>query len=245
MADPIFEDRRLAEIYDPLDPDRGDLEIYAAIVEEFGASRVLDVGCGTGTFACLLVARGVEVVGVDPAQASLEIARSKEFAERVRWVLGDVLGDVTALPPLQVELATMTGNVAQVFVADTEWGATLHGVRDALVPGGRFVLETRDPARKGWLEWNRAETYQVADIPGVGAVETWCDVTSVEEPLVSFRHTFVFASDRAVITSDSTLRFRSRVEVERSLESAGFVVDEVRDAPDRPGREFVFIASRG
>jgi hypothetical protein len=48
-----------------------------------------------------------------------------------------------------------------------------------------------------------------------------------------------------VITSDSTLRFRSRVEVERSLESAGFVVDEVRDAPDRPGREFVFIAFRG
>jgi hypothetical protein len=47
-----------------------------------------------------------------------------------------------------------------------------------------------------------------------------------------------------VITSDSTLRFRSRVDVERSLESAGFVVDE-GDAHGRPGREFVFIASRG
>jgi hypothetical protein len=51
-------------------------------------------------------------------------------------------------------------------------------------------------------------------------------------------------SDGAVLTSDSTLRFRSRVEVEESLVDAGFVVDEVRDAPDRPGREFVFVARR-
>jgi hypothetical protein len=29
------------------------------------------------------------------------------------------------------------------------------------------------------------------------------------------------------------------------LHAAGFTVDGIRDAPDRPGREFVFIASRG
>jgi hypothetical protein len=47
-----------------------------------------------------------------------------------------------------------------------------------------------------------------------------------------------------VLTSDPTLRFRTRKAVERSLSTSGFVVDEVRDAPDRPGRELVFIASR-
>jgi SAM-dependent methyltransferase len=240
VADPIFEERRLAEIYDPLDPDRGDLDVYAAIAAEFRARSVLDVGCGTGTFACLLAGRGVEVVGVDPAAASLDVAQGKEFADRVRWIHGDATG----LPPLQVDLATMTANVAQVFRTDEEWSATLDGVRGALVPGGRLVFETRDPGRKAWLEWNRAETHTVAEIAGIGAVETWCDVTSVEGALVSFRHTFVFGSDGAVVTSDSTLRFRSRAELERSLESTGFVVDEVRDAPDRPGREFVFITSR-
>jgi hypothetical protein len=66
----------------------------------------------------------------------------------------------------------------------------------------------------------------------------------VEGNLVSFRATFVFDRDGAVLTSDSTLRFRGRGELTDSLTAAALVVDEVRDAPDRPGREFVFIARK-
>ncbi len=69
------------------------------------------------------------------------------------------------------------------------------------------------------------------------------DLTDVNLPFVSFRHTFVFASDGAVLTSDSTLRFRSHAEVSDSLRAAGFEVREVRDAPDRPGRELIFVSS--
>jgi hypothetical protein len=47
-----------------------------------------------------------------------------------------------------------------------------------------------------------------------------------------------------VLTSDSTLRFRERAEVEAELDAQGFVVDDVRDAPDRPGKELVFVARR-
>ena len=46
MADALFEEPRLARVYDPLDPDRGDLVVNAAIAEEFGARSVLDIGCG-------------------------------------------------------------------------------------------------------------------------------------------------------------------------------------------------------
>ncbi|MBO0836242.1 MAG: class I SAM-dependent methyltransferase, partial [Actinobacteria bacterium] len=139
MPDAIFDDPRLARIYDPLDPDRSDLDVYAAIAAEFGARSVLDVGCGTGTFACLLAARGLEVTGVDPAGASLDVARAKPGAGAVRWLHGDA----TTLPLMQADLATMTGNVAQVFVADDDWLATLRGVHAALRPGGRLVFETR------------------------------------------------------------------------------------------------------
>lgn len=51
MPDEIFEHPRLVAIYDALDPDRRDLDVYAAIAGELGVRRVLDVGCGTGTFA--------------------------------------------------------------------------------------------------------------------------------------------------------------------------------------------------
>jgi hypothetical protein len=54
----------------------------------------------------------------------------------------------------------------------------------------------------------------------------------------------VFETDGAVCTSDSTLRFRHQDEVTASLGAAGYVVDEVRQAPDRPGSELVFIARR-
>ena len=84
MADALFEEPRLVGVYDPLDPDRDDLLVYAAIAAEFEARSVLDIGCGTGTFACLLAGRGLDVIGVDPAGASLDVARAKPGAERVR-----------------------------------------------------------------------------------------------------------------------------------------------------------------
>jgi hypothetical protein len=138
----------------------------------------------------------------------------------------------------------MTGNVAQVFLTGQEWAATLRAVRQALRPVGRLVLESRDPGKKAWLEWNRDQTYRRVVIPDIGPVETWTDLTEVEGNLVSFRMTFVFGRDGAVLASDSTLRFRSRDELADSLIAANLAVDEVRDAPDRPGREFVFIARR-
>ena len=39
-------------------------------------------------------------------------------------------------------------------------------------------------------------------------------------------------------------RFRHRDEVADSLMAAGFTVDDLRDAPGRPGREMVFVARR-
>lgn len=239
MADAIFEHPRLVAIYDVLDPDRSDLEVYAALTAELGARRVLDIGCGTGTFALMLADVGLEVTGVDPAAGSLEVARGKPGADRVRWVHGDT----RSLPPLQVDLATMTANVAQAIVDPADWSATLDGAHDALRPGGHLVLETRDPVYRGWQEWTRDASHAVTDVPG-DRVETWVELTDVSLPLVSFRHTWVFASDGAVLTSDSTLRFREQEEVVADLADHGYAVEEVRDASDRPGRELVVLARR-
>lgn len=85
------------------------------------------------------------------------------------------------------------------------------------------------------------QTWRRAVIPGTGPVQAWTDLTSVEQDLVSFQMTFVFEHDGAVLTSDSTLRFRSRAELTGSLTAAGLIVDEVRGAPDRPTRALVTL----
>jgi len=240
MPDALFDTQRLAEIYDLVEGERNDLDHYLAIAAEVGARSVLDVGCGTGTLACLLADRGIDVVGVDPAAASLDIARAKPGAGRVRWLHGDA----TTLPQLQVDLATMTANVSHLILTDEDWSATLRGIHGALHPGGHLVFEARDPSREMWLNWKRDGTYERLDVPGTGAVETWWDLTEVSGDYVSYRRTFVFAADGMTLTSDSTRRFRSMGQIEDSLRSAGYRLLDVHDAPDRPNYEWVFIARK-
>ncbi|MER6984137.1 class I SAM-dependent methyltransferase [Streptomyces carpinensis] len=240
MTDEIFGHPRLAAIYDILDPDRSDLHFYLRLAEQSDAKRVLDVGCGTGVFALALADRGVEVVGVDPARASIEVARAKPGSDRVRWVCGEA----TTVPPLQADLVTMTANVAQAIVTPQAWHGTLKGAHRALRPGGQLVFETRDPSRRAWEDWNREASFSATEVPGIGAVESWVELIEIAGPLVTFRWTYVFTEDGQVLTSDSTLRFHERDEIEADLADHGFVLRTVCDAPDRPGRELVFVALR-
>ena len=84
----------------------------------------------------------------------------------------------------------------------------------------------------------------IRDVPGNGPVERRFEVIDVSLPNVSFRYTYRFLLDGTEVTSESTLRFRSHDEVESSPNHNGYRVLDVREAPDRPGREFVFITQR-
>jgi SAM-dependent methyltransferase len=240
VADAIFAHPRLAPVYDAFDGDRDDLAAYLAIAGELGADRVLDVGCGTGCLAVLLAESGRTVVGVDPAAASLAVARAKDAAGRITWVHGDA----TSVPELGADLAVMTGNVAQVFLTEAGWGQALAAIHAALRPGGYLVFETRRPDQRAWEDWAADAGWEALEVPGTGWVERRLEVTDVSPPFVSFRNTYRFLADGAVVTSDSTLRFRHRDEVETSLIAHGYRVLDVREAPDRPRREFVFVTER-
>jgi hypothetical protein len=142
-------------------------------------------------------------------------------------------------------MAFMTGNVAQVFLTDDDWNGALASAHQALRPdGGRLVFETRDPAQQAWESWIPELSRGRTDIPGVGNVDHWSELLDVDGEYVTFRSIVEFASDGATLESQSTLRFRDRASIEASLIAAGFVAVEIRDAPDRPGLEFVFIACR-
>jgi SAM-dependent methyltransferase len=232
VPDLKFAHPRLAAVYDTFDGDRDDLQAYEDIVAELGAHTILDYGCGTGTLAARLAATH-EVTGFDPAAASLAVARTKSDA--VTWV-----DDVTGLTGF--DLVVMTGNVAQVFLTDDDWAAVLTTVSGLLRPGGFLVFETRRPEYRIWDEWAHHEP-DTRDVPGIGAVRHDFQLTQVRLPLVSFRDTYTFG-DGEVLTSDSTLRFRDRYELDAGLTAAGFRIIDVRQAPDRPGRERVLLCEK-
>jgi SAM-dependent methyltransferase len=233
--DATFSDPRQAVFYDFFNNDRRDLDAYVLIAKEVGAHRVVDVGCGTGTLAVRLAELGISVTGVDPAAASLDVARGKPNGELVTWVHGDA----TFLVGLEAaaDLVVMTGNVAQVFVSDEDWYTTLRAVRTCLRPGGWFVFETRRSEVRDWETWDLAPS-PVAMPDGRTAVVS-CTVTEVALPLVTFEGSTAIGEE--IMRSTSTLRFRDRNELERDLDRHGFNVLDVRDAPDRPGKEMVFL----
>ncbi|SDS94334.1 class I SAM-dependent methyltransferase [Actinoplanes derwentensis] len=235
MPDPIFAHPRLAAVYDTFDGDRGDLDAYEQIAAELGAHHVLDIGCGTGCLALRLADAGHTVTGYDPAVASLDVARKKPGADRITWH--------SELPDGEFDLVLMTANVAQVFITDEQWHTVLRDAHTRLRPGGHLVFETRRPEYRAWDEWATDTGPDVRDVPGVGPVEHRRHLTAVHLPLVSFRHTYTFPGGDT-LTSDSTLRFRDRNELGTDLTTCGFTISDVRQAPDRPGRERVFLCEK-
>ncbi|RIJ70629.1 class I SAM-dependent methyltransferase [Nakamurella silvestris] len=241
MPDPLFDDPRLASLYDILDPDRSDLATYLAIAEQTGADSVLDIGCGTGVLAVFLAQRGITVTAVDPALASLDVARAKPGADQVNWVHGDA----TMRLPSQVDLTTMTANVAQVFLSDEDWESTLGGIVVALRPGGELAFDTRVPTARAWEAWVPERSRATTDVPGLGTLTAWYEVTEVREDplLVTFAAHHVFP-DGEDLVSTSTLRFRSRSEILESLNRVGFVDVRIDDLPYAPGKGWLVRAHR-
>jgi SAM-dependent methyltransferase len=239
--DAIYADARLAVLYDLFDGSRDDLDIYEEIIDELEATRVLDLGCGTGALAIRLHARGLEVVGVDPAGASIDVARAKPGGDAITWIVGDAT-HLDHSQPAPFDLAVSTGNAVQGIVAHEDWHGALTALATAIRPGGHLVFETRVPERRAWESWTPESSHQVGRTPDGARVETWNEVIAVDLPLVTFETTFRFP-DHTVL-STSVLRFRSLDEITSDLDVAGFDVVDVRDAPDRPGLEWIFVARR-
>lgn len=60
---------------------------------DFAGARVLEVGCGDGRLTWLYAPRAESVLGLDPDEEQIDLARSStppELADRVRFEAGEV-----------------------------------------------------------------------------------------------------------------------------------------------------------
>jgi SAM-dependent methyltransferase len=243
--DDHYTDPRLAALYDLENSGRDDVDFYLALADDLGARDVIDLGCGTGVLAVDLAARGHEVVGIDPADAMLAIARARSGGDRVTWILGTAAD----LAPASADLIVMTGHVAQVFLNDDEWAKTLALVAGALRPGAHIAFESRNPAAETWTGWNPVSTLATLALPTGETYDSWLEVTDVRPGLVSFLGHNVFASDGRDIAVASTLRYRSLDELDDSLRAAGFAIESAYGDWDRSpvtptSSELILVATR-
>lgn len=247
-----FYDPRLVAIYDTVNPIAEYSEFYLHLAATLAASSIIDLGCGTGLVTCELAGQGHRMIGVEPSSAMLNLAR-RRCHERVQWIEGNALhlGDV------QADLAIMTGHVAQFFLDEADWRATLAAIHKALRPGGRVAFESRNPNVQPWvdnrvkshIDWPAATSRRTAHDPVAGPLEWWFHVAAVNGDRVRGEIHYLFAKSGDELISVNELIFRSRAELSRSLGEAGFSVESIygdwdRRPADAASPEMIFVAAR-
>lgn len=211
-----------ATAYDALNPADDDYRFYAAVADQVRATRILDLGCGTGRFAHHVARPGRQVIGIDPDPAMLAVAQSTPSHE-VEWRLGDS----ASTPVGWADLAVMSGHVAQIFLDDVEWERTLTDLHRSLRPGGALSFESRDPRAEAWKRWTRERSLRVVD-----GVEYWHEVGAVNLPLVTYTTRTRHLTTGEQTSTTDTLAFRSESDLRASLSRTGFTVESVHGTWD-------------
>ncbi len=125
----------------------------------------------------------------------------------------------------------MTNHVAQLITDDAEWAALLADLHRALVPGGRLVFDSRDPAARSWKKSNPSDSRAQIRLPDGRDVVAWTEVTEVAGELVTIVQHYVFAATgteaEQELLSRLTLHFRPERKLRSSLEAAGFEIESI------------------
>jgi 2-polyprenyl-3-methyl-5-hydroxy-6-metoxy-1,4-benzoquinol methylase len=73
------------------DPDGAEASVLSGVAE-FSGRRVLEVGCGDGRLTWLYAPRAESVLGIDPDEEQIALARADtppEVADRVQFEVGE------------------------------------------------------------------------------------------------------------------------------------------------------------
>jgi len=187
------------------------------------ATSVLDLGCGTGLLAAHLAADGSRrAVGVDPAAAMLAVARTRPGGDRARWVEADAraldLGE-------RFDLIVMTGHAFQCFPTAADRAALLAAIHRHLAPEGRFILDSRNPTAREWLEW-RPEDRRSFVHPSLGAITAWNDAFADEATgLVHYDTFYRIEESGQTLSTRCALAFPSQREIAGAIAAAGLMVE--------------------
>lgn len=218
MVDEHYVNPELAELYDLDSGWSVDSDFYLGLAGR-QPKDILDIGCGTGLLACAYASHGHRVTAIDPAEAMLNVARKKSDASKVTWILASA---ETFRSDERFDLIVMTGNAMMALLEPEAMLACLETMKHHLRKDGKIVFEVRNPS----LDWTSAWNYAMALKHNDVDVEETRRFVAMDGPLMWFEFDYVFP-DR-VITTKSTIRFRSQSEISEQIASAGLEAEDVR-----------------
>ena len=102
--------------------------------------RTLEYGCGTGSGACFLAARGFRVDGIDISPIAIGMA--KQFAAERRLDITYAVADICELPLVDAYDLIVDSFCLQCIVTDSDRGKVFSAVRSGLEPQGYYLIGT-------------------------------------------------------------------------------------------------------
>lgn len=130
--------------------------LYAEFAQLRDAGKILDVGCGTGALVrtIAVMARGSEIVGVDPSQSFVDYARTQSDDPRITFRVGDAM----QLPFPAASFGQTLSLLVMMFITEPEKAAA--EMRRVTCPGGTVSACTwdRDGLELSSIFWEEAVT---------------------------------------------------------------------------------------
>jgi len=130
------------------DPEYVEQIIPLAVEELAGRTHVLDLGCGDGQIARALASQGSEVLGVDPTQLHIDIARERGGGSRY------LLGGATEIPANDNTFDAVVACL--VFEHIDQMDEAMTEVARVLKPQGQFSFFLNHPLLQtpgsGWID---------------------------------------------------------------------------------------------
>ena len=216
----------------PAEHTQREADRLAALLAASEGAEILDVPCGAGRLALPLAERGYRLTGVDWSAEFLGHARSRDALHQVSWEQRDMRN----LPWQERFDGVFCAGNSFGYLDDEGNAAFLRSVRNALKPGGRFVLETpmvlenllNSLQPRGW--WKAGDVYLL--------VEKQYDPASAR---LNIEYTFV--SNGRVEVRRGSHRAYSYRELVDLLTASGFAVG-VAEPWTRDAHSASFIATR-
>lgn len=240
----------LAQSYDRLMCDV-DYQAIADRVEDVFRQQgcvpalVLDLGCGTGSLALILAARGYDMIGVDNNSDMLEQAAEKSRQEnRALLLLCQDIRSFELYGTVGAILATL--DVLNHVTGKQGLRAVFRRVRNYLDPGGLFLFDLNSPYKLSTVLPTQP-SYQVEeDITWI-----WDSTFDKRRRICTFDLTFFLADgEGAFRREDEVQEERAWTEAEirellteNGLECVG-VYDGLRDEAPGPKSERLFFVAR-